>query len=62
MIARFPPRRALTFIAQGHIRAALAVVALYLLRARWFYWPLSIFMTLIIYLYAIRPMLRLVFP
>jgi O-antigen ligase len=64
MIKRPAPQiySAWAFFAHGHVRAALAVIALRFLRTRWLYFPLSLFLTLIIYLYAIRPMLRLVFP
>jgi hypothetical protein len=58
-----PPRhRALTYLAYGHIRAALAVIALRFLRTSWLAYPLSFLLALIIYLYAIRPLMSLIFP
>jgi uncharacterized membrane protein len=56
-----PQYRALTFLKHGHIRAALAVIALRFLQNPWLYYPASIALSLFIYLYAIRPILRLVF-
>jgi hypothetical protein len=52
---------AFSFLVHGHIRAALAVVALRFLRARWLYWPVAIFTAFIIYLYAVQPALRHLF-
>jgi hypothetical protein len=52
---------ALSFLAHGHIRAALAVLALRFLRTPWLHIPLSIALSLFIYLYAIRPILRFAF-
>jgi hypothetical protein len=57
-----PQYRAWTFLVHGRVCAALAVIALRFLQNPRLYYPVSVALTLFIYLYAIRPALRLVFP